>query len=178
VLGAVVLEHAAQLAHARDQPQVRQEDRDPHELLDDHEHQRVGQPLRDEARQADGQQEEQPDRQRQRERDRADPRRARDRLRVLAGLRGGGDPKRPDADSQRLAERDDAAHDRQAQPGVAAQRRDERKALDADLAERRLVGLHPAPAGELLGGRLAHGDGPRRDAAHHHALEHRLAADG
>ena len=31
---------------------------------------------------------------------------------------------------------------------------------------------------DLLGQRLADRDGPRRDAAHHHALEHRLPADG
>ena len=34
------------------------------------------------------------------------------------------------------------------------------------------------PVGELLGRRLADRHGPRGDAAHHHALEHGLAADG
>ena len=48
---------------------------------------------------------------------------------------------------------------------------------DLDLAERRLA-LGQALRPDLLGQRLADGDGPRRDAAHHHALEHRLPADG
>ncbi len=56
------------------------------------------------------------------------------------------------------------------------QRRVEREARDLDLAERGLLGRALA-LGELLGGRLAHGDRPVGDAAHHHALEHRLAAD-
>ena len=46
-----------------------------------------------------------------------------------------------------------------------------------DLAERRLARGEPVRT-DLLGQRLADGDGPRRDAAHHHALEHGLAADG
>ena len=43
VLGAVVLEHALEVLHARDQPQVAEEDRDADELLDDHE----DEPVRD-----------------------------------------------------------------------------------------------------------------------------------
>ena len=35
-----------------------------------------------------------------------------------------------------------------------------------------------AAAGDLCGTGRADGHGPRRDAAHHHAFEHRLAADG
>ena len=54
---------------------------------------------------------------------------------------------------------------------------DERERDDLDLAERGLLGVEAVLA-ELLGQRLADRDGPRRDAAHHHALEHRLAADG
>jgi hypothetical protein len=34
----VVLEHALEIAHARDQPQVAKEDRDPEDLLDHDEH--------------------------------------------------------------------------------------------------------------------------------------------
>ena len=45
------------------------------------------------------------------------------------------------------------------------------------LAERGLA-LGQAVLPDLLGQRLADRDGPRRDAAHHHALEHRLPADG
>ena len=104
--------------------------------------------------------------------------RARDRLVVLGGLRVGGDVQRLDADPQRLSERDDAAHDRPAQPAMALEDRDEREALDLDLAERGLAGLELTAALELLGQRHADGDGPRRDAAHHHALEHGLPADG
>ena len=55
--------------------------------------------------------------------------------------------------------------------------RDERERRDLDLAERGLLGVEPVLA-ELLGRGLADRDGPGRDAAHHHALEHRLAADG
>ena len=59
---------------------------------------------------------------------------------------------------------------------VAAHRRVERVGRDRDLAERRLLG-RALSGRELLGGRLAHGDRPVGDAAHHHALEHRLAAE-
>ncbi len=177
VLGAVILEDALQVLQARDGPQVQQEDRDPDELLDDHEHERVGQRVLDEARQPDGQQEEQPDRQRQRERDRAHPGAAGDRLLVVGRLRVGRDAERVEADLQRLAERDDAAHDRPAQPAVALEHRDQREALHDDLAARGLAELQVPAAGDLLGRRRTDGDGPRRDAAHHHALEHGLAAD-
>jgi hypothetical protein len=66
-----------------------------------------------------------------------------------------------EADLQRLAQRDDAAHDRQLERAAAAGPGDDRVRLDGDLA---------------AGG--AGRDGPRGDAAHHHALEHGLAADG
>ncbi len=79
-----------------------------------------------------------------------------------------------DSDSH---ERDDAADDGQAQDAVALEHRDQRERLHLDLAERRLLGIE-ALLGKLLGQRLANGDGPRRDAAHHHALEDGLAADG
>ena len=52
MLGAVVLEHAPQLAHARQEQQVAEEDRDPDQLLDHHEHQRVGQRVAEQAGQA------------------------------------------------------------------------------------------------------------------------------
>ena len=79
------------------------------------------------------------------------------------------------------AERDDAADERQR---AAARWRFVQETsgngLDLDLAVRGLarVGLVAVARGDLLGGRLADRDGPGRDAAHHHALEHRLAADG
>src|SRR5581483_10052213 len=89
-----------------------------------------------------------------------------------------GDAERLEADLQGLAERGHAADQRGAQHAVAPHPRDERLRDDLDLAERRLVRLELAAAGDLLRRGLANGDGPRRDAAHHHALEHRLAADG
>ena len=58
VLGAVVLEHALQVPHPRDQPQVAEEDADPDDLLDDHEDQRVGQRIPEQARDTGGEQEE------------------------------------------------------------------------------------------------------------------------
>ena len=79
--------------------------------------------------------------------------------------------------AERLAERDDAADERQPQQAVLLEHRGQRMGDDLDLAERDLVGLEPALL-ELLGQRLADGDRPRGDAAHHHALEDGLAADG
>ena len=91
-------------------------------------------------------------------------------------LRVGRDLERAEADHQRATQGDDPAHDRQAQHAVAPQRGVEREARHLDLAERRLLRRMLA-LGQLLGARLAHGDGPVGDTAHHHALEHRLAAD-
>ena len=182
MLGAVVLEDAAQVAQAREQQHVAEEDRGAHETLDHPEEDRgVAQLALDQARQPDGDQEEQPDREDHRQDDGRDPDAAGDLLRLLLGLAGGQlrvgrDPERAEADRERLAERDDAAQDRQAQQPVAAQRRADREVRDLDLPERGLLGLQ-APVVELLGARLAHGDGPVGDAAHHHALEHRLPAE-
>ena len=69
----------------------------------------------DQARQRHRDEEEQPDAKRERDDDRADPHAAGDRLLLLGQLRVGGDAERLEADHQRLAERDDAAHDRQPQ---------------------------------------------------------------
>ena len=49
--------------------------------------------------------------------------------------------------------------------------------LNNRLVERGLLG-RDRPLAELLGAGLAHGHRPVGDAAHHHALEHRLPADG
>ena len=51
VLGSVVLEDALQVLHSRDQPQVADEDRDPEDLLDDHEHQTGVQLIAEQVRQ-------------------------------------------------------------------------------------------------------------------------------
>ena len=74
-------------------------------------------------------------------------------------------------------ERDDAADDRPAQDAVALEHADERERAHLDLAQGRLVGLEPV-VGDLVGQRLADRHRPGRDAAHHDALEHGLAADG
>ncbi len=77
---------------------------------------------------------------------------------------------------QRLGERDDAADDGPAQRAVALRPGDERERLHLDLALGGLAHLELAAVRDLLGQRLADGDGPRGDAAHHHALEDRLPA--
>jgi hypothetical protein len=177
VLGAVVLEDAPQVLQPRQQDEVAEEDRDPDDLLDDHEDDRVGQRVAEDARDAHRQQEEEPDRQRQRERDGARPGAAGDLLLVLRKLRVGGDPERLEADRQRLDEGDDPADDGQAQQPVPLEHRRQREGPDLDVPERSLQRVEAALA-HLLGQRLAHGDRPRRDAAHHDALEHRLAAHG
>ena len=108
-----------------------------------------------------GMHEEQPDRQHQREEDRQAPHQAADLLRPpRLELGVGGDRERLEADLQRLAEGDDAADHRQSQHPVPLRPGDERLRGDLDLALGR-----------------AHRHRPDRDAAHHHALEHRLAAD-
>ena len=89
----------------------------------------------------------------------------------------GGDAERLEADLERLAQGHHAADHRQAQHPVALAPRDERLGGDLDLALGALLRVGAA-RGQLLGGRLAHRHRPGGDAAHHHALEHRLAADG
>ena len=68
---------------------------------------------------------------------------------------------------------------RQPQDLVALRPATERLGDHLDVAERRLcrIELSVLMLGALLGARLAHRHGPGRDAAHHHALEHGLAAD-
>jgi hypothetical protein len=178
----VVLEHPPQVGQAGDQHQVPEEDRDPDQLLDDHEHERVRQRVAEDVRDPDREQEEQADRQQQREHHRAGPGALADLLH-LTGLAGGElgvgrDVQRAEADLQRLPQRDDPADHRQAQPPVLLEDRDERERLDLDLAVRALARIDPAVvAGDVLGGGLAHRHRPRRDPAHHHALEHGLPAD-
>src|SRR3954447_12191396 len=177
VLGAVVLEDAAQVAQAGEQRDVAEEDRRAQDALDQPEQQRRAELILDEARESDGHDEEQADREQQRDDHRAEPHAARDLLLLLGQLRVGRDTERLEADRHRLDERDDAADDRQAQRAVALQHRGQRKRLDLDVAAGGLLGVEPL-ALHLLGQRLADGDGPGRDAAHHHALEDGLAAHG
>ena len=147
----------------------------------------------DQARQADGDQEEEHDRKRQREHDRPRPQRA-GYLILFFGLAGGQlrvrrHLQRAKADRERAAERHHPAHNRQAQGAVTLQRRAQRVGLHLDLAAEGIAAWDAlVPFGDrvpwgalvpfgLLGDGLAHGDGPVADAAHHHALEHRLAAE-
>src|SRR3954447_18380189 len=91
VLGAVVLEHAAQVAQAREQRDVAEEDRRAQDALDEPEEQRRAELVLDEARQADRDDEEQADREQQGDDDRAEPHAAGDLLLLLGQLRVGGD---------------------------------------------------------------------------------------
>ena len=116
--------------------------------------------MAEDAGDPDGQQEEEPDGEHERERDRASPCGARDLLVLLFELSVRGDAERLEPDLERLDESDDAAHERQPQEAVALEPGDERERLDVDLP--------------VL---LAHGHRPGGHAAHHHALEHCLAAD-
>ena len=99
VLGAVVLEHAAQVAQAREQREVAEEDRGAQDPLDEPEQERRAELVLDQAREPDGHDEEQADRERERDDDRAGPHAARDLLLVLGQLRVGGDAERLEADA-------------------------------------------------------------------------------
>ena len=138
MLGAVVLEHPAQVRQPADRDDVADEDRGPQHPLDEPEEQRRAELILDQAGGGDRDDEEEADRQRHREGDRQRPGEAADRLRLLPVLLHelgvGRDRERPEADLQRLAERDDAADHRQPQEPVALRPRDERLGGDLDLA--------------------------------------------
>ena len=74
MLGAVVLEHAAQVGQAADRDDVADEDRGPQHALDEPEQQRRAELVLDQAGGADRDDEEEPDRERQRERRSSAPR--------------------------------------------------------------------------------------------------------
>ena len=105
---------------------VAEEDRRAQHALDQPEQQRGVELVLDQAREADGDQEEQDDGERQREHHGAGPDGLRDLLRLIALLGAllgrqlgvGGDLERTEADRHRAAERDDAADDRQPQQAV------------------------------------------------------------
>src|SRR5205823_11823954 len=61
---------------------------------------------------------------------------------------------------------------------VAPEPRDERLGNDLDRAARGLGRVEAPVVADLIGEGLPHRDRPGRDAAHHHALEYRLSADG
>ena len=67
MLGAVVLEHAAQVAQARERQQVAEEDRRAQQALDEPEEERGAELVLDQRGDADRDQEEQPDREHDRD---------------------------------------------------------------------------------------------------------------
>ena len=145
MLGAVVLEHAAQVAQAREREQVAEEDRRAQQALDEPEEERRVELVLDQRRQPDGDQEEQPDRQQDRDDDRARPTcRRRSPASSSRQLRVGGDAERSEADLERLAERDDAADDRQAQHAMASERRSSGSVTTSISPARRLLGSSPS----------------------------------
>ena len=83
MLGAVVLEQPAQVALARQQRQVAEEDRGAHAALDQPEQHGGAEPVLDQAGQHDRDDEEQADGERERGDDRERPLRLADRLLVL-----------------------------------------------------------------------------------------------
>ena len=125
---------------------------------------RGAEPVLDQAGGADRDHEEEPDRQGQREGDRQAPHPAADllllALLVVGELGVGRDRQGPEADLQRLRERDNPADHRPAKHPVTLRPGDDRLRGDLDLA---------------LG--VAHRHRPGGDAAHHHPLEHSLTAD-
>ncbi len=136
VLRAVVLEHAPQVRHAREQEQVAEEDRGPHQALDHPEQHRGAQLLLDQARQPHRNHEEQHDREHERHDHGAGPHAPRDLLALPSSgscvirrrqLRVRRRPQRAEADHQRPAQRHDSADDRQTQHAVALQRRGQRE---------------------------------------------------
>src|SRR4051812_28068053 len=165
VLRGVVLEDTPQIREERDQKEVEDEDRHPDQSLDDYE--LAGALDSDPVGQESRRNLEQHDRESDRDGEREDQLRARqlgvDRLLLAFGLysrglvvRGNG--KRAKADREGLAERNDPADHRQTEDHMSRHRR-----LD------RLMNLCDVAVG------LAHGDGPVRWAAHHHALEDGLS---
>src|SRR5581483_8380423 len=165
VLGGVVLEHATQRRDEAEQRQVRDEHRDADQSFDEHEpaaardRQQVGEQRRADLEDHHGE----ADRDEEREGER--PASELDRLRVafrfLLRRVVRRDAERTEADREALAERNDAAHDRQPQRPVARGERVDR----------------PCDVGDVAG-RRAHGDRPVARSAHHHALEDGLTSDG
>ena len=166
VLGRVVLEHAPQVGEEPDDHEVEDEDRHADEPLhDDEPRGRLDrQPARDQRRRDLEEQKSEADREAEGEEELS----ARElglNLPVLtsswAPRSVRGDREGAESDRQRLAQREDAADDRQARSAVLEQERGDRPVDLGDLAAQ-----------------LADGDRPRGRAAHHHALQDGLAPDG
>src|SRR4029077_8151568 len=107
--------------------------------LEEREEERGAELVLDQAGGPDRDYEEEPDREKQREEDRQTPGEAADLLLFLpvGELRVRGDRERPEADLQRLGERDDAADGGQPQDPAALRPGDDRLGGDLDLVFRR-----------------------------------------
>ena len=159
VLGAVVLEHAPQVA-ASARAATGSRGRSPVRRIPSTIQNRKAEPSWSlKISEADRHDEEQADRERERGDHGADPHAARDRLLVLGQLRVGGDAERLEADLQRLASATTPRMIGQRQHAVASSTR------RAGTTGRRSRRARPRPwqalLAELLGQRLADRDGPR-----------------
>ena len=161
VLGAVVLEDAADVGGAPDQDQVAEEDADPDQPLDEVLDQAVLDVRRGDRGDQQGQQEEDADAGHQGHAEHQRDGAAAELDAVLLGLDVGAahEPARPD--DERLVEDDQAAHQRPLRPAGAVEARVEA-----------LGGVHD------LAVRMAQGHGDRVATAHQDALDERLAAVG
>ena len=160
VLGAVVLEHAAQVLDLGDDGEVGEEDADAHEALDHPEQEALAEPALHEAGEEQRRDEEQADGEGEGDDERDADLLLAQLLLLLAQRLVGRDRERADADGERLDQGDDAAQDRQLEDRVALHPAHERPVVEAD-------GLV----------RTAHGERPPVDAAHHDALDDGLPAD-
>ena len=146
MLGAVVLEGAAQVPHPGEQRQVAEEDHGPQRALDQPEQDRRAELVPDEVHQRDRHDEEQADREDEGDHQDRHPDAAGDLLGVLfAQLCARRDAERLETDRERLDQRDQAAQDRHAGERAQARTRCELELLDGDLTERALWG--PSGAG-------------------------------
>jgi hypothetical protein len=157
--------YALQVGEQRDQAEVGDEERDADHALDDHEPPGVDADEVGDQRRRDL---EERDREADRDREREDQRAARELGRGLLVLGRvlvlrrvvGADREGAEADRERLAERNDPAHDREPEQPVLGHRGLDRALHLGDRAVR-----------------LANGDRPGGRAPHHHALEDGLSSD-
>ncbi len=160
VLGAVVLEHAAQVRELGDDDDVGDEDRDPDDALDEPEEEALAEPVVEQAGEEQRREEEEGDGEPEGDDERDADLLLAELLLLLAERLVGRHRQGAHADDERLDERHDAADDGQLEDGVADHPGDEREVVQADG----LVGA-------------AYGERPVVHAAHHDALDHGLAAD-
>ena len=132
VLGAVVLEHAAQVGELGDDDDVADEDRHPDDALDEPEEEALAEPVVEQTGEEERGEEEQGDREREGDHERDADLLLAELLLLLAERLVGRHRQGADADGERLDERDDAAHDGQLEDRVAHHPGDEREVVHAD----------------------------------------------